>query len=283
MTAQKTRMPRPLTLRDRRGGRAARRLAALSLRGLLLSVALPMSGCTSQLPRRAAHRPLTLPAGENRVEFGLGPTLRTEAASDGSGVGFFGTIYARGITDRLELRLPLIARYRFGGDEAQWGIEGGIGGVGNANVSRRLEDDADPRQPPRFRSSDILVFPFLALMGRLPLSETLTLSGGLGGGFETDFLFLRTGNVFLSSGLVWSPIDELSWGGSLAGSLGLPGEVDARASQAQLSTSLRWHALPTFDAVLIISGGLYDELEPEFLIGPVQEYGIFLGFDWHFQ
>lgn len=242
-------------------------------RRILLVALLGLGGCTSSLPRRAADRPLTLPAGENRGALGQGIFVRDGLAQ----LTFDGVGYARGLTDRLELRLPFILRYRSEGDGAQWGIEGGIGGLGLliSASGERVSVDSDPRQLPRTRRPDITVWPFLGLVARVPLAEALTLEGGLNGSFQTGFAEIRQWGLGAQARLVWSPFEVFSMalGAGAVGYADGSVEVTLRSSAGAFG-ALWWHTHPTLDVVL--RPGLVYEATGF-------ASSLTLGVDWHFQ
>lgn len=214
------------------------------------------------------------------MEVGLGLTLPLSgtavALGEVDGVG-----YARGLTDRLELRAPLILRARFGGKGAQWGLEGGVGFLARRVLEGEVPEDEDPRQVSERRRLLLNFLPKLGWVGRLPLGDHLTLQGGARVMLETNFAVLGLLVPEARADLLWSPIEQMSvgLGGLIRARIGLDVEgVDVPEGLAV--GTVWWHLRPNLD---LVGRALYRAGYPAFSRETEDAWGGTFGVDFHFQ
>lgn len=231
---------------------------------ILLGLLVVAGGCASDLPRRSAQRPLTLPRREHRITTGAGPTL-----DEGEFVGLeLG--YGYGITDAVEARFPLGLRVRLGGEAegAAWGFDVGVL-PRRLTGGRRLEDADDPRQPSRFVDGPA-VAPSLGLIARVPLGSQFELRGRIGGIAELDEAGWVRSGYELEIDSVWSPSDWVSASAQFHLREGANGRSTARGGVVA-------HLSSTVD-ILVLGGGtdMYEVNErwAPFVAGYL---------DWHFR
>jgi hypothetical protein len=233
---------------------------------------------------------VTLPAGENQVQLGLGAYGALEGPASDLPLLLDGVGYARGLTDRFQLRLPLVAAYQLTRpgrqDEAaglQLAVETGLYGAGFSPGSR-LEDFEDPRQPRRF-ADGFTVDPGVGLLGRLPLGSAWTLFGRVETVVFWDFFALQSARYHGNLSLVVSPVDVVSVGffgetsldQDLRAADGLSPEVRAGAMVwLHVDGQLDLTARPTLTWLGNYPFSL-DAREDALHVGGL------VGFDWHFQ
>lgn len=255
-------------------------LVPLYLRHGLIGFLLFAVACQSALPRRLAQRPLSLPAGENRVDLEVG------ASADLGGSGFqvlgAGGIYARGLSDRWELGLPLVLRHRLGDEILQWRLQGGLFGVGfSSTPTRRVDDLQDPRQPPRFGGQWVLA-PGLGADLRWAFASDWAVVAGVSGRLDLDFIDVRPGGFGLYAQLQRSLLDELSLAVSTATSYGRVLNDEPLRFLGVVSAFEVWlHLSPSVDLVLRPRVSLFNDVEALEITRVAM--GGTVGMDWHFQ